>query len=111
MIPARLLRQPLDIQRMTAQPDGYGSPILQPDGDPVTVNGYLHYTSSSEVLTDRDTVTTGWTAFLPAGTELTAYDRISFDGALFQVTGAPQQVWNPRRGLVDHIEARLTEVE
>lgn len=110
MIPTRLLRQPLTIQRMTPLPDGYGSPVLQPDGDPVPVNGYLHYTSSSEVLNDRDTVTTGWTVFVPAGTALSAYDQISFDGALFQVTGQPQSVWNPRRGLVSHIEARLTEV-
>lgn len=111
MIPARLLRQPLSIQAMTAQGDGYGNQVAQPDGDPVDVLGYLDYGSSSEALNDRDTVTTQWTAYLPAGTVISAYDLITFQGSTFQVTGAPQQAWNPRRGLISHIEVRLTEVE
>jgi hypothetical protein len=110
MIPARLLRQPISVQRMTVAPDGYGNQIRSVDGSPVTVKGYLDFGSSSEQSTDRDTVTTSWTLFLPATVTISAYDQVSYGDATFQVEGAPQQVWNPRRGLVSHIECRLSEV-
>lgn len=111
-IPARLLRQPLLVQKTsTTATDDYGNTVVAAEGLPVQVRGLLDFQQSTEVINDRDTVTTQWLAFVPADTDIDALDYVIFNGSTFRVTGQPQQVWNPRRGSVSHIEVRLTEVQ
>lgn len=110
MIPARLLRQQLTIQRRGTVKDGYGNEVPADIGDPQTVGGFLNFEQSSENLNDRDTVTTSWVAYLNASAQVGPYDYLSFGGQTFEVSGQPHQVFNPRRGFVSHIEVRLVEV-
>jgi hypothetical protein len=65
--------------------------------------------TSTETLDGRDTVVTGWTVLLPAGTVLSAGDRIRDQhGIVFEVDGAPA-VWTIPRG-EHHLAVRLREV-
>lgn len=107
----RLLTQQL-LWQVTANTadDTYGDQVLAPIGQPIPVQGLIQQASSTEYLTDRDTVVTQWKAFLPAGTGITAFDTLSYGGQKFQVTGAPYPAFNPRTKTVSHLELNLTEV-
>lgn len=50
-----------------------------------------------------------WICYLPTTTEITAGDRIVWEGSLFDVVGKPNPAWTPR-GL-HHYEADLRLVE
>lgn len=105
----RLLTQPLTLYPASVTLDDYHNEV-RGLGDPVPVKGLLQQLSSVEYLTDRDTTVTQWTVFLPAGTAVDPQSRVEYLGQMFEVTGAPEQVWNPRLARVTHIEAKLTEV-
>jgi hypothetical protein len=108
----RLLNQSLLLHKNSgATKDEYGNTLATDYGSPTTVLGYLEQTQSVENLNDRDTIVTGWKAWLPAGTNINAFDRIGFNGQLFEVDGAPWQVFNPRVASVSHIECNLTVVQ
>ena len=109
---ARLLNQPLLWhQNSTATTDRYGNTLAADTGAPVTVYGFLEQSESVETVLDRDTTVTKWELFLPAGTAVTALDRIGFNGQLFEVDGAPWSVYNPRTREVSHVKAHLKVVE
>ena len=103
----RLLTQPLRVQHNETALDEYGNTI--PSGTTTTdVSGYLEQRQSKETLLNRDTTVTTWIAYLPAGTPVTSLDRVLFAEQVFQVTGEPWLVFNPRTRAVDHIECELT---
>ncbi len=104
-----MLTQPLTVFPAVTTQDAYHNEI-RGLGAGVPVPGLLQQISSTEFVTDRDTTITQWVAFLPAGTTIDPLSRIQYAGQMFEVTGAPEQVWNPRSRIVSHIEARLTEV-
>lgn len=105
-----LLTQPVSIQKISGSTDEYGNTIPQNSGAAVSTVGYLEQKESVENLDDRDTVVSSWTAWLPAGTDVNAFDRLNFSGQVFQVDGAPWLAWNPRRSAVSHIECKLKVV-
>lgn len=105
------LNQPLTIQRMGGTTtNAYGDTVLAGIGAPVAVTGYLEQGSSTENLTDRDTVVSRWTCYLPAGTEISHLDYINFKSQKFQVDGEPEFVYNPRLHNVSHIRCQLVVV-
>lgn len=76
--------------------------------DEVDTIGWLTELSTTEVLDGRDTVLTGWRLFLPAGTTITAVDRVRIDGDTFDVDGQPHSATTPNGE--HHIEVNLTRV-
>jgi hypothetical protein len=90
--------------------DEYGNQIPG-DVSVITIVGYLEQMESVETLNDRDTIVSSWHAYLPAGTDVNAFDRIVFGGQTFEVDGAPWQVYNPRVTSVSHIQAKLKVVQ
>ena len=106
-----LLVQPLVVTPQNVKTvDVYGNEVLGP-GTPVNVSGYLFQQTSVETLVNRDTVVSMWWAFLPPGTVIGPLDQISFQSQLFYVDGAPAYEWNPRLGVVDHIECKLVVIQ
>ena len=107
-----LMVQPLTISKIGGSTlDAYGNTVPSPVGAPVAVKGYLEQSESVETLNDRDTVVSTWQVFLPAGTNVNAFDRVGFNGQTSEVDGAPWQVFNPRTGAVSHIQAKLKVVQ
>lgn len=105
-----LLTQPIQHQPTTTEADGYNNVQAVADGPPREIKGYLEWEATSEQTINRDTVSTNWKAYLPAGLVLTAYDYLISGGQTFQVVGNPHQVYNPRTRSVSHVEATLIEV-
>lgn len=80
----------------------------RPDWDhpsEVDAIGWLTELSTVEVLDGRDTVVSGWRLFLPAGTAITARDRVRIDGDTFDVDGQPHSATSPAGE--HHIEVTL----
>jgi head-tail adaptor len=65
---------------------------------------------SGETTGDRDRVTTSIRVWLPAGTDITATDRIRYDGDVYEVDGQPLK-WKPPRGRTTHIEVIARSVK
>lgn len=106
---AGLLNQPLTIQRRgSTSRDEYGNDVPGTIST-VEVDGYVEQTAATEITVDRETYTTDWLVVLPAGTPIDGSDRIVHGGKLLEVIGSPHEAWNPRRRMVDHIEARCRE--
>jgi hypothetical protein len=104
----RLMSQPLTIQSVgAASTDPYGNAALGPVGSPVATMGFLEQKDTIEYQTDRETVVSKWTAFLPAGTVIHPMDFVNFNAQKFQVEGEPWHVWNPRAASMSHIECKL----
>ena len=109
---ARLMNQPLTIQKVGGSAvDEYGNAIAGAVGAPISVLGYLEQSQTVETLEDRDTVVSKWVAYLPAGSNVGAFDRINFNGQSFEVDGEPWQVYNPRTQAVSHLQMNLTVVK
>lgn len=65
---------------------------------------------SSERTDQRDTVTTSLTAFLPAGTDVTATDQIRWRSELYDIDSRPEN-WIDLDNTAHHIELQLRRVE
>lgn len=75
-----------------------------------TVKGCFVQPRSSNEQTDlRDQVVTGLIAFLPAGVDIVATDRLRYAGKTYQVDGDPAR-WDDDHGVPHHIEVGLREV-
>lgn len=108
----RLMNQPLTITKIDGSAvDAYGNQTAASLGTPTAAFGYLEQSTTTEFLNDRDVIVSQWQVFFPADTVIGAYDRVSFNGQVFEVDGAPWQVYNPRAHSVSHIQARLKVVE
>lgn len=109
---ARLMNQPLTIQKVGGTAvDEYGNAIAGALGSPIPAVGYLAQRQTVETLNDRDTIVSTWEAFMPAGSNIGAFDRINFNGQSFEVSGEPWQVYNPRTQTVSHLQMSLTVVK
>jgi head-tail adaptor len=97
----------VDILTAGTRTDVYGD--SQPDWTTpttVTVKGWLAWSSSIEVLDGRDATSSTLTLTVPAGTPITARDRVSIDGRIYEINGEPMPAWTPRGE--HHIEMFLT---
>src|SRR5690625_3989865 len=54
----------------------------------------------------RDAGQSEYTVYAPPGTDVTAYDRIEWNGTVHEVNGRPS-VWNVGMGLVDHVAIHI----
>lgn len=108
---AHLLNQALTLQTVgTPTADVYGNLVPGALGSPVACLGYIEQQTTAEDLLNRDTTTTIWRAFLPAGTVIGHMDYINFNSQRFQVDGEPWPVWNPRTKVISHIVCKLVVV-
>ena len=108
---AQMMCQPLTVQTVAGTTtDAYGNSVPTPVGSPVAALGYLELKDSVEVVLNRDTVVSKWTAFFPATTTIGAFDYVNFNAQKFQVDGQPWAVFNPRTKTVSHIQCKLVVV-
>ncbi len=63
-----------------------------------------------EDTVDRQQVTRRWVLFAPAAADITAADRIRWDGDDYDIDGEVRP-WRSPTGRLDHIEADLVRVE
>lgn len=105
----RLMSQPLTVQHNTFSADDYNNDV---PGTATTTDllGYLEQTASTERVNDRETVTVERQCWIPAGTVITALDRVVYGNQTFQVVGSPAIMWNPRTRKESHIVCRLVTV-
>jgi hypothetical protein len=72
-----------------------------------TVTGCSVQPVSATESTDRgELLVTNATAYLPAGTDILATDRVQWLGDVYAVNGPPA-VWRDELGNVDHVQAQL----
>jgi hypothetical protein len=106
----KLINQPVSIVKMGGTGvDEYGN-AAPAQTSTITTVGYLEQTTSVETLNDRDTVVNEFSAIFLAGTNVTAFDRVTFGSQTFEVDGEPWQVYNPRTASQSHIVAKLKVV-
>ena len=104
------LNQPVTIVNPgSTTTNAYGE-VINVAGVPVVTSGYLYQQTTVEFLVDRDTIVSHWFCDLHAEDVVTAQATVQFGSQVFQVDGAPQNVWNPRLQVVDHIECKLLTV-
>lgn len=63
-------------------------------------------TAASEDTDSGDLLITNLTAYLPAGTDILATDRVSWLGDVYAVNGPPAR-WSDELGNEDHVQAQL----
>lgn len=62
--------------------------------------------SASESTDRGELLVTNLTAYLPAGTDILATDRVQWLGSTYAVNGKPA-VWRDELGNVDHVQVQL----
>lgn len=85
--------------------DNFGN--LQGADTAVTVTGCSVQPASASESTDRgELLVTNLTAYLPAGTDILATDRVGWLGSVYAVNGKPA-VWHDELGNPDHVQVQL----
>lgn len=85
--------------------DNFGD--LQGADTATEVTGCSVQPSSASESTDRgELLITNLTAYLPAGTDIVATDRVSWLGSTYAVNGKPA-VWRDELGNIDHVQVQL----
>lgn len=64
--------------------------------------------TTQEYLLSRDQVLVAWTVFAPAGTDVTEYDRVRFNGRAYTVYGHPAE-WDSPSGRMNYMEIVLQD--
>lgn len=97
-------RHTIKVVRPGKTTDRYGNEI--PDWSTATRTTVLgcsvQPTFGEEDTMHRDAVQSEYTIYAPAGTDVTAYDRIEWQGKDYEVVGRPS-VWSIGMGAVDHV--------
>lgn len=103
----KLLTADVTVTRRTVDgTDEYGNPDFAETVE--TTVGYAEQTVAYDDRGERSTEE--WRVFLPAGTDLTAGDRVAIYEVTLEVAGPPHPVHNPRLGAVSHVEAPARQV-
>ncbi|MFH5879761.1 hypothetical protein [Arthrobacter sp. NA-172] len=106
----RLGTDTITVQRVTTSFEPY-SATYQPDWSLTPterdVKGCDYQPgASTEYLIGRDFSEVGGTVYAPSGTDVTEYDRVKFQGVVYDVDGKPD-VWSGRMGhVVIHLKVR-----
>lgn len=91
--------------------DRYGKPVYGwPVGTEVAGAAIAPRSSEEPTEVGRQAVITGLTVYLPTGTTVTAYDRLTIRGAVYEVTGEPGDWRNPYSGRRPGVELAVTRV-
>lgn len=64
--------------------------------------------TTQEYLLNRDEVLVAWTVYAPAGTQVTTYNRVRYNGSVYTVYGHPAQ-WDSASGRLDYVEIVLQD--
>jgi hypothetical protein len=91
--------------------DGYGEPALSwANPTSTATQGWLGQREETEPQSAGRTAVTVVRDVLqlPAGTVITARDRVVIDGVTYEVDGQPRNVWTPRGS--HHVRVNLTAV-
>jgi len=102
-----LMTRPVTLLRRQALVDEYanGSPI-PPDEE--AVFGELQQITREEPGPAGEVSAAEWRLFLPAAcANMRTVDAVEVDGVVYELTGAPWPVWNPRLGGFSHVEATV----
>jgi head-tail adaptor len=103
-------RDQVERLRPTTSGDGYGNQV--PTWAAPAIAAYpaeVQPLSTDENVMDQQRTTSRWRLFLPAGADVTAADRIRWDGDDYEIDGDVQR-WK-RRGAAHHLEAVLLKVK
>lgn len=107
---ATLMVRDVDVITAGIRIDAYGDPQVDWTlATEITVPGWLAWLSSIEVLDGRDATSTTLSLTIPAGTPITALDRVRIDGRLYEVNGEPMSAWTPRGE--HHVEVFLAVID
>lgn len=81
------------VRRATTTDDDYGNPIRDWGTATSTEVGgcSVQPIVGAEQTVGRETVVSRWQLFAPDGTDITATDRVEFDGATYEVDGEVQR--------------------
>lgn len=96
--------------RATGSSDGYGNTTADWSGtlNEVDLPAEVQPAGSTEDVVDQARTTTRWRLWLFADADLTASDRVRWDGQVYEVDG-DVETWK-RRGAPHHLEALLMKV-
>lgn len=84
--------------------DSYNNRIRDwPNATRTTVRAVVQGADSAEATDGKDQTDTVYSIYLPAGTAITAQDRLEWDGLVLEVDGEPTLRKGPTRAL-DHTE-------
>lgn len=97
-------------QRTVGGQDSRGNDVVEFDGGTDIPNCPVWPTGSTETLQGRDTVSTGLTTVVPAGTPVTALSRFQVRGGMYEVDGTPSDWRSPFSGRRPGLEVRLTRI-
>ncbi|MDN4645363.1 hypothetical protein [Arthrobacter sp. PsM3] len=64
--------------------------------------------TTQEYLLNRDQVLVAWTVFAPAGTQVSTYNRVRFNGNVYTVYGHPAE-WDSPSGRLNYVEIVLQD--
>lgn len=77
-------------------------------GTPISVSGCVAWPGlSTETTPGGDTVTTDLNLLMPDGTSVTATDRVTVDGVVYEVVGQPAVWLSPLTGFSAGIQVQL----
>jgi head-tail adaptor len=95
------MAEKVTVLRAAASIDGYGDPVTDwttPTRTDVYARGVEPRPSGEPVQDARNAVTSGFTVYLPLGTDLTPADRLEVRGKAYDVLGEPAEWRNPWGG-------------
>lgn len=96
-------------QGATGTPDVDGNLVYQ--YNPVTIPGCVFASSGSvELVQGRDIVTSQPKVYMPHGTVVTPYDRVTARGVTYEVDGSPNDDVSPFTYWAPGVEVRLKGV-
>lgn len=97
------------IQTATTSTDRYNNTVLDwTSPTSTTTTAWVAQTATIENQDHRDATVDTVIATFPAGTAITAQNRVVIDGQTYEVDGKPNRAWTPRGE--HHVECVLREV-
>lgn len=94
---ASLMVRTVTVIHASTRVDAYGD--NQPKWDTAaesTTSGWLAQQSSIENRDGRNATSSSLVLYLPAGTVITARDRVRIDGTTYELVSEPLSAWTPR---------------
>ena len=74
------------------------------------VMAYLEPVSGDEDGATRETLVGQWYAYLPAGTDVSGWDRLTYGSHEFSIVAPAEPFQHPTSSTLDHIRLRLREI-
>ena len=94
----------------TTTQDGYGNDVAAAATEIDVAGCAVAPTGTSEDVEARDQVRTGWTVWLPAGTNVRATDRVRVRGVEYSVDGSASAWTSPFTGFTGPVQISVTRV-